>query len=398
MFFDAVPESPPDAVFGMMGTFHADARSQKVNLMVGIYKDEHLKSELMPAVRTAKERALLQDLQADYLPFDGPPAFIDLLGKLVFGEQMWAAHQTRIYGAQSVGGTGALRLGADFLVKEVGANMWVPQPTWANHRGVFEKAGMKVESLRYYNPSKHCFDFEECLAHLRSLPAKSAVLFHAACHNPTGSDPTFEQWREISDVCKQRSLIPFFDFAYQGFGDGVEEDAKAVRLFLEQGHELLIAYSCSKNFSLYCQRVGAIFAVCKDSTAKTRVGSQIKRIIRTNYSNPPAHGPKIVIEILSDEKLHKQWLSELRRMKQRIERARENFVHKLMAKAKNKNFDFVRRHKGMFSYLDLDKSQVQTLIDRYAIYTLDSGRINVAGLTDQNTDAVVNAILAVCDA
>lgn len=398
MFFDHVLEGAPDPVFGWMGAFNADLRPHKINLMVGIYKDEHLKSELMPVVRVAKERILKSDQMADYLPFDGAPQYSELLGKLIFGSKGWTEHHARIYGAQSLGGTGAIRLGADFLAQEIGKKVWIPQPTWANHRSVFERAGFTVELLNYYSSTKHGLDKEVYFKQLRSLVPKSVVLFHAACHNPTGCDPSFEEWKEILKICKERSLIPFFDFAYQGFGEGVEEDAKVVRLFLEEGLELLIAYSCSKNFSLYCQRVGALFVVCKDSAIKVRVGSQIKRIIRTMYSNPPAHGPKIVLEILNHRELYAEWLKQLEHMRQRISSARKAFVKKIQAKAHKKDFGFVAHHKGMFSYLDLDKKEVQALIDQHAIYMLDSGRLNVGGLTVQNMDAVVESVIAVTKA
>ncbi|MDE3045044.1 MAG: aspartate/tyrosine/aromatic aminotransferase [Verrucomicrobiota bacterium] len=396
IFFEHVIEGPPDAVFGLMGTFRADQRPEKINLMVGIYKDEHLKSEVMPVVKKAKEKVLASDQMADYLPFDGAPQFFESLGKLVFRE--WGNVEDRVYATQAIGGTGALRLGADFLAQEVGKRVWIPQPTWANHRGIFERAGFTVETLPYYSSAQHGIDKSAYFKHLRSLPPKSVVLFHGTCHNPTGCDPTLEEWKEISHICKERSLLPFFDFAYQGFGDGVEEDAGPVRLFLDEGHEFLVAYSCSKNFSLYCQRVGALFVVCKEAAVKPRVGSQIKRIIRTTYSNPPAHGAKIVAEVLNDRALKVEWLKELDQMRHRISQARALLVKKLVAKAKKIDFRFVQQHKGMFSYLDLSPKQVKELMEKHGIYMLDSGRINVAGLTSQNIDRVVDQVIAVSEA
>ncbi len=397
MFFDDVPEGAPDPIFGLLGAFEAETCAKKVNLMVGIFKDEHLHSELLPVVRQAKEKMLSSDLLADYLSMDGIAEFGQIVGELLFGKKNWGQHHERIYAAQSIGGTGALRVGADFLAQAIGKKVYLPQPTWPNHRSIFEKAGFEVNPLNYYNREIHKFDRDTFLRFLREVEPKSVVLFHAACHNPTGSDPSLEDWKEISQVCKEKSLFPFFDCAYQGLGDGVDEDAKAVRLFLEEGHELLVAYSCSKNFSLYCQRTGVLFAVCPNGAIKKRVGSQIKRIIRPMYSNPPAHGARIVLKILKDPGLSADWQKQIGQMRHRISVARETLTQRLLAKSKTSDFSFLKHHKGMFSYLDLNKIQVQELIDKYGVYTLESGRINVAGLTHENIDFVVDSVIAVCE-
>jgi aromatic-amino-acid transaminase len=283
------------------------------------------------------------------------------------------------------------------LGKNIGQKVYLPHPTWANHRSIFESAGFVVDTLNYYNRDTHGFDRISFLQGLKNIEPKGIVVFHAVCHNPTGCDPTFLDWKEISEVCKEKALLPFFDFAYQGFGEGLEEDAKVIRLFLEEGHELFIAYSCAKNFSLYCQRVGALLIVSSNPAVKLRVGSQIKRVIRAMYSNPPAHGTKIVLKILSDPHHYKDWEKQVGKMRHRISYARESLVKKLNAKAANTDFSFLKSHRGMFSYLDLTKHQVQELIDRYGIYTLDSGRINVAGLTAENIDFVVDSIISVCE-
>jgi aspartate/tyrosine/aromatic aminotransferase len=330
---------------------------------------------------------------ANYLSFVGLPEFLGCLGSLVFGKG-WDAG--RIYAAQSLGGTGALRVGADFLAQEVGRRVYVPQPTWGNHRNIFERAGFGVESIPYYCEAKHGFDGEGYLARLGALEPKSIVVFHAACHNPTGSDPTFEEWKKISAICKERSLLPFFDFAYQGFGDGLEEDARVVRYFLEQGHEMLVAYSCSKNFSLYSQRIGALFVICKDGQARERVGSQVNRIIRAMYSNPPAHGARIVAEILTSGDLCAAWKKEVDLMRRRIVAAHKGLFDLLIAKSKSRDFSFLKGRKGMFTYLDLSKAEVQALIEQHGVYTLDNGRISVAGLTPANTPIVAEKIIAVC--
>jgi aromatic-amino-acid transaminase len=387
--FDQVAEGAPDPIFGLVGTFLADKRAEKINLMVGTYHDEQLRKELMPVVRKAKEAIASKDLLADYLPIDGLKSLPELLGGVLFGEKGWKESREWIYGAQGVGGTGALRAGAEFLAQHLSKVVAVPDPTWANHKAIFERAGFVVKSIPYYNRSEHRFDRGQYIEGLKKLEKKTVVLLHACCHNPTGSDPTEADWREISTVCKERELIPFFDMAYQGFGKGVEEDAYAVRLFLERGHEMLVAYSCSKNFSLYCQRVGALFAVCKNEAVKERVGSQIRRAIRAMVSNPPAHGAKIVEEVLTHHKA--EWVQELNQMRKRIESSRHALAQKL-----SKHFQFILSHQGMFSYLDLTKTQVQTLIDKDAIYTLDSGRINVAGLTSGNIARVTDCITEVC--
>ena len=385
MLFSHVPEGPPDPIFGALGKFNADPRSHKINLMVGTYHNEQLQKELMPSVRKAKEATLSQDLLADYLPMDGLPSLHDQLGRLLFGEKRWKAHSARIYAAQTVGGTAALRTGGEFLRQEVSPLIAMKTPTWANHYAIFERAGLQIKRMHYYDKERHGFNRERFFDELRALSPKTAVLLHASCHNPTGCDPTLDDWREISTICKRGQLLPFFDAAYQGFGAGIEEDAEVVRMFLDEGHEMLIAYSCSKNFSLYCQRVGALFVVTHDATAKTRVGSQVRRIIRATISNPPAHGARIVADVLQH---HEQvWRSELDGMRTRISSMRKKLLDLLP-----EEFSFARAHKGMFSYLDLDAAEVQKLIDEHAIYTLDSGRINVAGLSSANIDRVASAI------
>lgn len=398
MFFGELLEAAPDPIFGMVSAFDADVRPYKISLMVGVFKDDALRTQLMPIVKAAKVEILPSDEVADYLPINGLAEFCQQIGALVFGGAHWAEHHGRIYGAQTVGGTSALRLGADFIAQNVGKKIYIPQPTWGNHRNIFSGAGLIVENLPYYSKELHQFDAKSYLGALEALEPKSAVLLHACCHNPTGSDPSLAMWKQISDVCKKKQLFPFFDFAYQGFGKGIEEDAKVVRLFLEEGHEFLVAYSCSKNFSLYCQRVGALFSVCADVSAKVRVGSHMKRIIRSLYSNPPAHGAKIVAHILKNLDRKAAWEHELGLMRQRIHSMRELLVQKLGQKSKTRDFSFLRTHSGMFSYLDLTKTQVQELIDRHALYTLDSGRISIAGITHQNIDAIVDSIVAVCDA
>lgn len=397
MFFDEILEAAPDPIFGMVSAFQADTRPNKISLMVGVFKDDNLQTPLMPVVKSAKVATLAQDELADYLPIDGFPDFCRELGGLIFGKTLWEQNHSRIYAAQTVGGTSALRLGAEFLVQEVGKKIYIPQPTWGNHRNIFTHAGFVVESLPYYSRELHKFDADAYLQAIESLESNSVLLLHACCHNPTGSDPSLEVWKRISAICKKKSILPFFDFAYQGLGKGIEEDAKIVRLFLEEGHEFLVAYSCSKNFSLYCQRVGALFSVSSDAATKLRVGSQMKCLIRALYSNPPAHGAKIVAHILKNSDLRASWEEELRQMRKRITDMRHLLIQKLGAKSHRRDFSFIQHHNGMFSYLDLSKEQTQALIETYALYTLDSGRISIAGITHKNIDSIVASIVAVCE-
>ncbi len=390
MFFQAVPEGPPDAVFGLMGAFKADPRPQKVNLLVGIYKNDRLETELMPSVRTAIEQ-IYRALPADYLPMDGSQEFVALLGPIIFGKKLWSP---RIYGAQALGGTGALRVGGEFIAQEVAKTIYIPQTTWPNHRSVFERAGCKVETYPYYSRDKHGFDFPAFMDFLGSLPPKSVVLLHAACQNPTGCDPSAEEWMQIAKRMQERQLLPFFDFAYQGLGDGFEEDAAAVRHFAGIGMEFLVAYSCSKNFSLYSQRVGALFIAGENAAEKAKIASQIKRIIRAQYSNPPSFGALIVAQILKGP-LRESWEKELTAMRQRLQSARISFVHQLTAASKGSDFRPLLKHRGMFSFINLEKAQVQQLIDRFGIYMLDNGRISIAGMNAQNLDYVTKGIIAV---
>lgn len=394
MFFEEVEEARPDPIFGLNGAFVADPRDKKVNLLVGIYKDEQLRSEIFHSAKRAKEQIFSQDLSANYLPMDGLKEMVELLGPVVFGPS-WEKEHGRIYGAHTAGGTAALRVGAEFFSQFVSKKVALPNKTWPNHRTIFEKAGFALESYPYYSSEKKAFDLIATLDYLKNLPKKTIVLLHACCHNPTGCDPTIEEWKQISRVIKEGELFAFFDCAYQGIGNGLQNDVEAIRLFLDEGHEMAIAYSCSKNFSMYCQRVGVLFMVGQNSAIKQRVGSQVKQIIRVLYSSPPAHGARIVAEILKQEDLRKLWYKDLEMLRHRINLMRETLVQRLISSGRGMNFEYLKKHKGMFSFVDLDKSQVQTLIDRFGVYLMGSGRISISGLTTKNIDYVVNSIVSV---
>lgn len=385
-FFQNVPQAPPDTIFGLAEAFHADSRPQKIDLVVGVYKDEQLKCDLLPSVRRAKEEILDED-GANYLPIDGSRKFCEEIGKLFFGEGLWKEAEGRIVSAQSVGGTGALRVLGDFLVQQVTKRIAIPVPTWANHRAIFEQSGFVVETFPYY--ANKAFNFSGVVSFLKKVPEKSAVLFHVACHNPTGCDPTYEEWMQLAHLMRERHLLPIFDCAYQGFGDGLEKDTEAVRCFLKEGIEFFVAYSCSKNFSLYCQRTGVLFAVCKSSSEKLLVGSQIRRIIRAIYSNPPAHGARIAAHILGGP-LRKQWEGDVEAMRARLHHMRALLVQKLGG-----GYSYLLKQKGMFSLLDLEADQLQRLIKEYAIYMAQPGRISIAGLSESNIDRVVEGIRSI---
>ena len=393
MFFDRVPEGPPDPIFGLYEAFQADPRPNKVNLAVGVYKDEQLKSHLLPSVQKAKQEILAQDQLADYLPIDGLADFYEQIGGLVFTE--WQKNRGRIYAAQSIGGTGALQIGGQFLLQEVTKKIALPSPTWPNHQSIFLRAGLQVETYSYYSQKLSSVDFSALCAALYKLEEKTAVLLHTVCHNPTGCDLTLEQWRTLSGIIKEKKLLPFFDFAYHGFGDGLEEDRRPIELFMQEGHEMLIAYSCSKNFSLYSQRVGVLFIVDQNTAVKSRISSQARRIIRSIYSNPPAHGARIALHILKSDALRKSWSKDVAQMRNRLSSTRDSLVEKLCAKASNVDFRHLRHHKGMFSFMGLDKSQVDRLIQEFGIYLTDNGRISLAGLTQENIDYVVDSVISV---
>lgn len=396
MFFDAVIEAPSDPIFGIGAAFQADLRPNKVNLVVGIYKDEHLQAQLMPSVKKAKEKLAEQDRLADYLLIDGLADFYEQLGTIVFGERYWSDHRNRIYAAQAIGGTGALQLAGQFLCCQAKIEaIALPNPTWANHRPIFEKAGLVVETYPYYSEALHGLDFDKLYAAVETMKQNTALLLHTVCHNPTGCDFTLQQWEALSQLMLKKKIFPLFDCAYQGFGDGIEKDRQPIAIFLNHGHEMAIAYSCSKNFSLYCQRVGAVYVVAKNAALNRCVGSQVRRIIRSLYSNPPAHGARIVAEVLKDSALKTEWGHDLEKMRQRLNGIRHTLIAKLSAKAPERDFHFLSTHKGMFSFLDLNKSQVRRLVDEFGVYLIESGRISLAGLTPKNIDYVVDSILSV---
>jgi aspartate aminotransferase len=397
-FFDTIELLPDDPILGLPILFKADPRSQKVNLGVGAYLDADGKPYVLMCVLEA-ENILRKNLKnLDYLPISGDPDYVSEAAKLAFGADSKLLKEGKIFSAQTVGGTSALRLGADFLVQEIGKNIFLSDPTWTNHRGVFTRAGMKIEFYKYYDRVKHKVDFEGMCASVKTMPPGSAMLLQPCCHNPSGMDLTFDQWKILSDLLKKQQVIPFFDFAYQGFGKGIEDDAKPIRYFAEQGHEMLVAQSFSKDFGLYGERVGLISFVTHSSEIAKNIGSRVRLMIRQNYSNPPRHGARLVATILQSPDLKKQWQDEVQNMRGRIQSMREALCFGLMEKTDKQDFTFLQFQQGMFSFSGLNKDQVMRLRKDHGVYMVDDGRINVAGLNPLNLGYVIDSIVAVINA
>jgi aspartate aminotransferase len=395
-FFGHVPLASPDPILGLTAAFNADKRTMKVNLSVGLYRTADLKTPIMGCVKKAEAELLELEKSKEYLPIDGEKNYLELVGKLVFGDFFWSQSSKRICAVQTVGGTSALRIGGEFLKQEgIAQAIYLSSPTWPNHRGVFLKCGMQVENYPYYNLKKHELDFDELYAFLSKLSQHSIIMMHASCHNPTGADLTLDQWKKLSALFLSKKLIPFFDLAYQGIDQGLEEDAKAIRLFGQEGHEMLIACSFSKNFSLYSERVGALLVVGESHKVAEHVLSKIKTIVRTNYSNPPKHGAYVVAHILGSQKLKAEWEVELTVMRERIIEMRKAFVDALVAKSRDVDFSFLKNRSGMFSFCGLSEQQVKHLIEEYGIYMTSDGRINIAGLNWDNLDYVVSSLISV---
>jgi len=394
MYFDHLAEASPDPILGMKQAFLADTRPHKVDLGVGIYKTAELKEPVMAAVKEAETRLFSREIIGDYLPIDGDPAFIQETGKLSLGP-FYETNAPRIYGAQSVGGTGGLRVCAEFLAQLGVKEIYLPDPTWPNHLFIFEKAKIAIRRYPYYSKEKKGLDFDAMHAFFSGLEERSAILFHACCHNPTGSDPTLEEWKTLSSLFKRKKLFTVFDMAYQGLGQGLDADAAGVRHFAEAGHSICLVLTFAKNFSLYAQRAASFFLVLEEEKQKKIVASHVKRIIRPLYSNPPAHGALIVAEILRAGELRKKWLHELEGMRKRITQMRNALTDLLVAKPSPVNYEFLRNHKGMFSFCNLEKTQVARLREEYAIHMSENGRINIAGLNQNNIEYVANALHAV---
>lgn len=394
--FSAITMAPRDPILGITEGFNADQNPAKVNLGVGVYYDDNGKVPLLECVKKAEAILMEKFAPRTYLPIEGLAAYDKAVQELVFGADSAVIQEKRAITAQAIGGTGALKLGADFLQRFApDAQVWISDPSWENHRALFESAGFTVNNYPYYDAATRGVNFSGMLNALNTMPTGSIVLLHACCHNPTGADLTDEQWTQVIEVVTTRGLVPFLDMAYQGFGDGIEADGKVVRRFAEAGGALFVSNSFSKSFSLYGERVGALSIAASSAEEAARIMSQLKRVIRTNYSNPPIHGGQVVATVLSTPELRQLWEEELASMRIRIREMRAAFVSKLKEKAPAHNFDFVTQQRGMFSYSGLTKEQVEKLRDNNSIYAVDTGRICVAALNKRNIDAVIDAITAV---
>ena len=394
--FSAVEMAPRDPILGLNEAFNADTRTRKVNLGVGVYCNEEGRIPLLRAVIEAETIRAAEHASRGYLPIDGIAAYDQAVQKLLFGAESPLLAAGRVITTQAVGGTGALKIGADFLKQlQPGAVGAISDPSWENHRALFETAGFPVQNYRYYDAASHDVNRAGMLEDLNALPAGSIVVLHACCHNPTGVDLTPADWQNVLDVVKAKGLIPFLDMAYQGFGDGIDEDAAAVRLFAGSGLSFFVSSSFSKSFSLYGERVGALSIITESKEESARVLSQVKRVIRTNYSNPPTHGATIAAAVLNSPELRAMWEDELAEMRLRIRGMRLQMVELLSKKAPGHDFSFVARQRGMFSYSGLTVEQVTRLRTEFGIYALDTGRICVASLNQRNIEAVTDAIVQV---
>jgi aspartate/tyrosine/aromatic aminotransferase len=394
--FSAIDVAPPDPILGLTEAFKRDPNPHKINLGVGVYKNADGKTPVLASVKAAEARILERETSKSYLPIDGDPAYGAKVRQLLFGADSALATDGRAVTAHTPGGTGALRVVADYLsVKHSGTSMWLSEPTWANHPPVFGAAGLKLEKYAYFDPSRNALDFEGMLDAISKIPAEDAVLLHACCHNPSGVDLTAEQWEKLGELMASRSLLPIVDFAYQGFAAGLEPDAVGLRAFCRKVPELLICSSFSKNFGLYNERTGALTVVAATPAAAHAVQSHVKVVIRRNYSNPPSHGGSIVLAILDDPELRSQWEGEVTAMRDRINGMRKLFVDTLQAQGVQRDFSYLIQQRGMFSFSGLNPDQVQRLREQHSVYIVGSGRINVAGMTAQNMPRLCEAIRSV---
>ena len=394
--FSSVQLAPKDPIFGLTEAYTADQRPGKVNLGVGVYYTDEGKVPLLRAVLEAEKEVVAKESPRAYIPIEGPNPYNSAVQNLLFGKDSALIQAGRVVTAECLGGTGALRVGGDFVKRlEPNSQAAISSPSWENHRGIFEAAGYTVLDYTYFDPKTRGVDFDGMVKSLESFSAKTLVILHACCHNPTGADLTKDQWKTIISICQQKQLIPFLDIAYQGFADGIEEDGAAVRMFADSGMSFFVSSSFSKSFSLYGERVGALSIVTQNKEESARVLSQLKRVIRTNYSNPPTHGAAIVATVLNSPKLRQMWEDELAQMRDRIKSMRHGLKEKLAAAGISHDFSFIEAQRGMFSYSGLTADQVAKLQEQDAIYALSTGRICVAALNSKNIDRVAQAIARV---
>ncbi|QLB19005.1 amino acid aminotransferase [Mannheimia granulomatis] len=394
--FSHIQAAPADPILGLGEAFKAETRPGKINLGIGVYMTDEGKTPIVKAIKEAEKRLLDTETSKTYLTIDGVQAFNAQTQALLFGENAEVITSGRAKTAQSLGGTGALRIAAEFIKRQTSAkNVWISTPTWPNHNAIFEAVGINIKGYRYYNKDTNGLDWDNLLADLSQAEAGDVVLLHGCCHNPTGIDPTPAQWEQLAALSAEKGWLPLFDFAYQGFANGLEEDAYGLRAFAKNNRELLVASSFSKNFGLYNERVGAFTLIADNADDANRAFTQIKSIIRVLYSNPSAHGASAVAVALADPALKALWIEELDEMRNRIKDMRNQLVQLLKEKGATQDFSFITEQNGMFSFSGLTPEQVDKLKDDFAIYAVRSGRINVAGITSKNIDKLAEAIVKV---
>ncbi len=389
----SVQPAPPDSILGLTDEFRKDPNPEKVNLGVGVYKDENGITPILRCVKAAEEELLKIENTKSYLPISGDPVYGAAVQRLILGESSEVIKDKRVVTAHAPGGTGALRVGADLIRKfNPAAKLWVSSPTWANHNGIFGAAGFEIEQYGYYNAESRDLDFDRLMDDLLDVPAGDVVVLHACCHNPSGVDLTNAEWQQVAELAARVGWIPFLDFAYQGFGDGVDEDRFAVERFAAAGIDCYVASSFSKNFGLYNERTGAISVITPSAEEATVAMSHLKTVVRTNYSNPPAHGGLVASLILNQSELRTVWLEELADMRERIKNMRKLLVQGLAAQGVDGDFSFIEKQRGMFSFSGWSDDVVAKLRDEDSIYVVGGGRINLAGLTESNIEYVCAAV------
>lgn len=394
--FERIEPAPADPILGLSEAFGADPNPKKINLSVGVYQDATGKTPILESVRQAGKLVLERQKTMSYLPIPGSPAYAAAVQRLILGEGHEVETSGRAATSHTPGGTGALRVAADLIHQQMPkATVWLTQPTWPNHPQIFAAAGVPTKSFPYFDAKTNGLAFEEALAAIKTMPGSDVVLLHGCCHNPTGIDPTPKQWKKLADAVFAGGLLPLLDFAYQGFADGIAEDAVGLKAFVRPGAELIVCSSFSKNFGLYCERVGALTVVAVDKKGADTVQSQVKACIRANYSNPPAHGAELVTTVLGEPALRREWEGEVTQMRDRINGMRQLLVKTLKAKGVPGDYSFITRQRGMFSFSGLTPEHVKALKEKYAIYIVGSGRINVAGITEENVEPLCEAIAEV---
>ncbi|KAL7578436.1 hypothetical protein ACA910_012828 [Epithemia clementina (nom. ined.)] len=385
--------APPDPIIGLNEAFQRDDFPQKVNVGVGAYRDDAGKPFVLPCVREAEKRLLDQNLDMEYSGIAGDAKFVQAALKFAYGDNSIAMSEGRVQGVQALSGTGGLRVMGELLKRHGHSMIYVPNPTWGNHIPIFNNSGLEVRKYRYYNASTSDLDIDGMIADIKEIPEKTPVLLHACAHNPTGMDPSMEQWKQISELVKKRNLLPFFDCAYQGFASGdAVTDAAALRMFVDDGHLMGLVQSFSKNFGLYGHRIGALSVVGANEEEAKRVVSQMKIVIRPMYSNPPRHGARLVHAILSDSTLSKEFVEQCKGMADRIQSMRTVLRTRLEEAGSKHNWDHITKQIGMFAYSGLSKDQVMAMRERHHIYCTADGRISMAGVTSGNVDYIAQAI------